>query len=501
MKRLFKESIVIITVTLIFFSLLPLMLFRVVAFPNAKDELKQHVKTNLDEALLKQKNSLALFLEERRSHARSISDAIQSTELIYGYKDFVSIIDEGNEQEYLRLKAQMECAKTDYGYKGIFVCDADGKIHLTTLGEKSLTGLDIMKENTFKLKGMNIVKHNPFQVVQKTLHDGKSHISGITHFSVDKVSHNRMPPQPYLPWQRMQHTPDMITDEEQQDETPSLFISYPIKGPDHRVTGAVLLWMEMSMLDEVMKNFVLGKTGETYLVNGDGTMITESKFSRHHMKDAGDACKTCHAVQDPNTNMLTKGVAACITGKATGQDLNGYHDYGGIKVVGAWSWLEDLDMGLMVEIDADEAFVTVDNINTMIKSLMLVIIIPAIVIASLVHRKMSVGYMIKNMALPKKTLIGVAIIVMVGFLTAIMDGYQLNKERGYVREQQYRISNPFSVFGEIGTINFRKRESFIEDNIQEFKREYHNLRSGNILQPEDREGEIIKEENSRWKKK
>ena len=63
MKRLFKESIVLITVTLIFFALLPLTLFRVVAFPNAKDELKQHVKTNLNEALLKQKSSLTLFLD------------------------------------------------------------------------------------------------------------------------------------------------------------------------------------------------------------------------------------------------------------------------------------------------------------------------------------------------------------------------------------------------------------------------------------------------------
>ncbi|MDR4504837.1 MAG: cache domain-containing protein [Candidatus Scalindua sp.] len=500
MKRLFKESIVIITITLIFFSLLPLMLFRIVAFPNAKDELKQHVKTNLNEALLKQKSSLTLFLEERKSHARSISDAIQSTELIYGYKDFVSIIDEGNEQEYLRLKAQMECAKTDYGYKGIFVCDAAGKIHLATLSEKSLTGMDIMKENTFKLEGMNIVRHNPFQVVKKTLHDGKPHISGITHFSVDKILHNKIPVEPYRPWKSMQHTPDILPDEE-QDEEPSLFISYPIKGPDHQVTGAVLLWMEMSMLDDVMKNFVLGKTGETYLVNEDGTMITESKFSSHHLKDANDACKTCHRVQDPYTNMLTRGVAACVTEKATGHNLEGYHDYGGIKVVGAWSWLKDLDMGLMVEIDADEAFVTVNNINTMIKSLMLMIIIPAIVIASLVHRKMSVGYMIKNMALPKKTLIGAAVIVTVGFLTAIMDGYQLNKERGYGREQQYKISNPFSVFGEIGAINFRKRESFIEDNIQEFKREYRNLRFENILPPEDGEEEIIKEENSRRKKK
>ncbi len=475
MKRLFKESIVIVTVTLIFFALLPLMLFRVVAFPNAKGELKQHVKTNLDEALYKQKNLINFFLEERRSHARSISDAIQSTELIYGHKDFVSIINGGNEQEYLRLKTQMECAKADYGYKGIFVCDATGKIRMTTASEEPLNGMDIMIDQTFK-------------DIREALYDGKSHVSSITHFSVDRKKHTEMPSQIYRPWS-MQKAPDIIAVREQQDELPSLFISYPIKNQDNRAAGAVLLWMDMSVLDDVMKNFVLGRTGQTYLVNKDGIMITKSRFSRHYMKDTDVTCKTCHAVEDPDTNMLTKGVEACITKKRTGHNLKGYHDYGGIKVVGTWSWLKDLDMGLMVEIDTDEAFVTVNNINTMIKSLMFVIIIPAIVIASLIHRKMSLGYMIKNMALPKKTLIGTAVIIMVGFLIAILDAYQLNKERGYAREQQYKITNPFSVFGEVGAITIRKREDFIEDNVQKFKKEYRKLKSENILQPDNREEE------------
>lgn len=465
MKRLFKESIVIVIVTLIFFALLPLILFRVVAFPNAKDELKQHVEIKLDEAMFKQKNLLAIFLQERRSHARSISESIQSAELIYGNKDFVSII-RGNEHEYLRLKTQMECAKADYGYKGIFVCDATGKIYLTTASEKSLEGMNIMKDNTFK-------------DVCETLNDGKSHISSITHFSVNNVLHRKMPSRPYIPWQTTPYTPDIITAGGQQDEMPSLFISYPVKGQDHEVAGAVLLWMDMSLLDDVMNNFVLGKTGQTYLVNEDGIMITKSRFSRHHMKGTDNTCRTCHPVEDPVTDMLTKGVEACITKKTTGHNLKGYRDYGGIKVVGAWSWLKDLDMGLMVELDADEAFVTVNNINTMIKSLMFVIIIPAIVIASLIHRKMSLGYMIKNMALPKKTLIGTTIIITVGFLIAILDNYKLNKERGYTREQQYRISNPFSVFGEVGAITLTtpKGEDFIEDNIQKFKKEYRKLKS------------------------
>lgn len=452
MIRIFKERIVIVIITFVFFGLFPLVLFRMLAFPKASSELRQDVKRNLESMVHKQEDILTLVWDERKSHARSISDAIQSTLLIHGDEDFLSLVSGENAHEYLRLKTQLECAKADYGYKGIFLCDAAGIILTATESEKSLVGMNIMKEKSFRN-------------IQETLYDGKTYISDVIHFSIGGNEH--------------------VTKE---GDLPSMFISYPIKGETHNVIGAVLLWMDTSILNTAMKNVALGKTGEAYLVNRDGTMITKSRFS-DHIKNTGETCKTCHKVVEPDTLLITKGVKRCITEKKGGFDLAGYHDYDGIKVVGAWNWLKDLNMGLIVELDADEALSTINNINSMIKSFMIVVVIPAFAMAILMYRKLSTGYMLKDLSLPKKALLGVTTVIMVGFLIAILDGYELKKERGYIREQKYKIQNPFDTFGSIIT---QRDEDFIKNSVSKLKQEYSILKSENTIRNDTEKTALVK---------
>lgn len=447
MIKIFKERIVMVIITFIFFGLLPLILFRMLAFPKASSELKQSVKRNLESVVARQKDLLALLWDERKSHARTVSDTIQSALFIHGDNNFINLVNGRDEHEYLRLKTQLECIKADYSYKGIFVCDAAGIIRLTTENEKLLLGLNILKEK-------------PFHRIQETLYDGKIYISDVIHYSTSNNVHD-----------------------EKEKEFPSLFMSHPVKGKNHDVIGAVILWMDTSMLNSGVKNVALGKTGEAYLVNKDGIMITKSRFSEH-MKYADSTCKTCHEVVDPDTNLITKGVKRCITGKSTGYDLEGYMDYDGLKVVGAWTWLKDLNMGLIVEIDADEALGTVNNINSMVKSLMLVMIIPAFAMALLMYRKLNTGYMLKELSLPKKALLGVTSVIVVGFIIAILDDYELRKERGYLREQKYKIHNPLDVLGSIVT---QRDEDFIKSNIFKFREELPVLKSEYVPQKNDKE--------------
>lgn len=443
MIRIFKKRIVVVVITFLFFGLLPLILLRMLAFPKASAELKQGVKRNLEGILNKQKEMLTLLRYERESHARAISDAILSTLLIHGNDDFVNLINGKNEHEYLRLKTQLECTKTDYGYRGIFICDGAGIIHVATETEIFMVGTNIMKEKAFR----NILE---------TLYDGKTYFSDVIHFS---------------------HS-GSIQDGKEND-IPSLFLSYPIKGENRDVIGAVVLWMDTSMLNQAIKNVVLGKTGEAYLVNKEGIMITQSRFSEH-IKNTGDACKTCHVVTDPDNQMITKGVKRCITGKANGYDLEGYRDYDGLKVVGAWIWLKDFNMGLIVEIDADEALGALDYINSMIKSLMIAMIIPAFAMAILTYRKLSVGYMFKNLSVPHKALLGATTIITIGFIIAVLDGYELRKERGYLREQKYKVHNPLNTLGSIVT---QRDDDFVMSKISKFKKELPVLKSENTLLP------------------
>lgn len=442
MIKILKERIVIVIISFVIFGMLPLILFRALAFPKASAEFKQSVKRDLGSIINRQKDLLTLLWNERESHARSVSDTIQSALFIHGEDTFTGLASGKDEHEYLRLKTQLECLKADHNYKGIFVCDGAGIIQITTESEKPLLGLNILKEKSFRN-------------IQETLYDGKVYISDVIHYSLDNNTNNP-----------------------KKSELPSFFMSYPIKGKNHDIIGAVLLWMDTSLLNHGMKNVVLGKTGEAYLVNKDGIMVTESKFSEH-MRNDGDTCKTCHVVVDPDTNLMTKGVKRCITERLTGFDLNGYMDYDGSRVVGGWTWLKNLNMGLVVEMDADEALGTVNNINSMVKSFMLVMIIPAIVMASLMYRKLNTGYILKDMALPKKALLGVTTVIVVGFIIAILDGYELKKERGYLREQKYKVHNPLNVLGSIVT---QRDEDFIKSNISKFKEGFPVLKPENIAQ-------------------
>lgn len=450
MIKILKEHTVVVIITFIFLGLFPLVLFRMIAFPKASAELKQGIKQNLEGIINRQKDLLTLLWDERKSHARSVSDTIQSALFIHSDDNFVSLLKGKDEHEYLRLKTQLECIKADYGYKGIFVSDAAGIIRVTTEDEKSLLGLNILEEK-------------PFHTIRETLHDGKTYISDVIHYSISNDA-----------------------DDGKESEYPSLFMSYPVKGKKHDVVGVVFLWMDTSMLNDGMRNVVVGKTGEAYLVNKDGIMITQSRFSGHIKNNDSSSCRTCHKVVEPDTGLVTKGVKKCIAGMSNGYDLEGYSDYDGIRVVGAWSWLKDLNMGLIVEIDADEALGTVNNINSLVKSLMLVMIIPAFAVASLTSRKLSSGRMLKGLPLPKKALLGVTIVFTVGFIIAILDGYELRREHGYIREQKYKVQNPLNVFGSIMT---QRDEDFIKSNIYKFKEQFSVLKSENTFKNKQRETE------------
>jgi tRNA A-37 threonylcarbamoyl transferase component Bud32 len=119
----------------------------------------------------------------------------------------------------------------------------------------------------------------------------------------------------------------------------------------------------------------VGESGETYAVDKKGTMVSNSRFDDDLillglLPDADHSRSILNlAIRDPGGNMLegfrprvrrgelplTKAAASAIAGES-GADLEGYRDYRGVPVVGAWQWLPEYDMGLITEIDHAEAY-------------------------------------------------------------------------------------------------------------------------------------------------
>ncbi|MEM9643410.1 MAG: serine/threonine-protein kinase, partial [Planctomycetota bacterium] len=76
--------------------------------------------------------------------------------------------------------------------------------------------------------------------------------------------------------------------------------------------------------------------------------------------------------QAPGAAPLTRMAKAAIQARGRQQDaaddVQGYNDYRGVRVIGAWRWLDEYDFGITTEIDASEAFVSLHFLRTVMWS-------------------------------------------------------------------------------------------------------------------------------------
>ncbi|AFU98630.1 response regulator [Simiduia agarivorans] len=116
----------------------------------------------------------------------------------------------------------------------------------------------------------------------------------------------------------------------------------------------------------------LGYSGETYVFDQAGVMLSESRF-REQLREMGligDNQSAALNIQlhDPGQDLrqkqaslsgeklpLTQMAQSAIKG-ISGFSATPYRDYRGIPVIGAWTWDQQLNLGIASELDAAEAF-------------------------------------------------------------------------------------------------------------------------------------------------
>ncbi|MDH5764883.1 MAG: sensor histidine kinase [Gammaproteobacteria bacterium] len=155
---------------------------------------------------------------------------------------------------------------------------------------------------------------------------------------------------------------------------PVFFSATPIQ--DNKGVTIAVLAMQVDPALEFSKTFTrarFGESGETYALSSDGLLLSESRFNHHLIQtglldDHQDASLKVY-VKDPGVD-LTKGelsvlnrrdqpltlMAASVNRKLSGFNLDGYRDYRGVPVVGAWVWDDQLGFAIATEVDADEVF-------------------------------------------------------------------------------------------------------------------------------------------------
>ena len=170
----------------------------------------------------------------------------------------------------------------------------------------------------------------------------------------------------------------LLKDEQGRMRTgvPSMFVCAPVRDQNLQVIAALALRIRPEReFTRILQLGQMGATGETYAIDHNGLLISSSRFDESLIMlgllpdlEGARSILTISA-RDPGGNLeqgyrpkvrradlpLTKAAAAAIAGN-TGIDVQGYNDYRGVPVVGAWQWLPKYDIGVITEIDHAEAY-------------------------------------------------------------------------------------------------------------------------------------------------
>ena len=159
-------------------------------------------------------------------------------------------------------------------------------------------------------------------------------------------------------------------------EVPTMFVAAPVRDNNFQVVAVLALRTRPEKeFTRILQLGRIGDSGETYAFDEAGVMISNSRFDKDlillGMIADKEGSKSLLQIQirDPAGNMtegfrpkvrrseqnLTK-MAESATQGFSDVDVEGYNDYRGVPVVGAWSWLPDYGFGVTTEQDVAEAY-------------------------------------------------------------------------------------------------------------------------------------------------
>ncbi|RKY18604.1 MAG: hypothetical protein DRQ55_12905 [Planctomycetota bacterium] len=161
---------------------------------------------------------------------------------------------------------------------------------------------------------------------------------------------------------------------QQTGAKPYMAMLEPVRRSDGVVVAALAFILDPAgRFTSTLTEARMGTSGETYAFDADGLMLSNSLFEAQLtglglLPDGLESALNLR-VGDPEGNLLTgfqpdalprdfkltAAVRRARDERAPGLDFEGYRDYRGVTVVGAWTWLDELGFGLVTEIDRDEA--------------------------------------------------------------------------------------------------------------------------------------------------
>jgi sigma-B regulation protein RsbU (phosphoserine phosphatase) len=121
-----------------------------------------------------------------------------------------------------------------------------------------------------------------------------------------------------------------------------ILVAAAVRDDRDRVAGVLLLRFDpRSDLSRILDRGRLGESGQSYAFGRTGRPLTESRFGEPLGSDA--------------RALSTRIARAALAGRS-GLDVDGYRDYRGVPVIGAWTWNEHYGVGIATEVGLDDAY-------------------------------------------------------------------------------------------------------------------------------------------------
>ena len=164
----------------------------------------------------------------------------------------------------------------------------------------------------------------------------------------------------------------------------TMFFATPVRNSEGEVIAAFTLRFDpVENFSRISLPGRVGKTGESYVFDQNGRLLTGSRFEgqlegiTNHYRDqtrllsmqlrdpGGDLTQGYQPETDRSSWPLTLMAKEATAGR-DGLNVEGYRDYRGVPVMGAWSWSEELQVGLATEIDQSEALESYESMRMLI---------------------------------------------------------------------------------------------------------------------------------------
>lgn len=163
---------------------------------------------------------------------------------------------------------------------------------------------------------------------------------------------------------------------------PSIIVSCPVIDFHQQFQGVIIGVVQPRTIEKMMEQMRFGKTGETYLINREGVMLTESRF-------IGELIR--HGVVTSTSRMNIK-INTEISQKAR-KNLPvslPYSNYREVDVLGAYHWTQDGKWLVIAEIDQKEVF------EPFYRSVWIVLTVILCILAFVLYAVLKVSYHIER---------------------------------------------------------------------------------------------------------